>query len=75
MKVRMELAPDEPIVVVVEIPDDEVTPEMRSKIEALGDKVPLDTDELPFGLDRLIDWDDALNVYWCVNKVEIKKPK
>jgi len=32
MKVRMEIGPDEPIVVVLEVPDDKVTPEIRSKV-------------------------------------------
>lgn len=73
MKIRMELAPDEPVVVVVDVPDDKVTPEMLAKIEALGNEAPFDTDDLPFGLDGQINWDDALNVHWCVNAIEIKK--
>jgi len=75
MKIRMELSPDEPLVVVIVIPDDKVTPEMCSKIEALGCEVPFDTDELTFeNLDGAIDY-DVTNIHWCVNKIEIKKPK
>ena len=36
MKIRMELSPDEPLVVVVVIPDDKVTPEMCSKDRSVG---------------------------------------
>lgn len=75
MKVRIEVAPDEPMVVVVEIPDDKVTPEMRSKIEAMSEEVPFDTDDLPFGLARQIDWDEVTNIHWCVEEIAIKKPK
>ena len=75
MKVRIEVAPDEPMVVVLEIPDDKVTPEMRSKIEAMSEKVPFDIDDLPCGLDSMIDWDEVTNIRWCVEDIEIKKPK
>ena len=75
MKIRMEIAPDEPMVVVVEIPDDKVTSEMRTRIEELGNETPFDTDDLPLDLDGLIDWDKVTNIHWCVNKIVIKKPK
>jgi len=64
------------MVVVVEIPDEKVTSEMRSKIEAMSEEVPFDTDDLPFWLDGLIDWDEVTNLpHWCVEDIEIKKPK
>lgn len=75
MKVRMELKPDEPIVVVVEIPDDKVTPELRRQIEEKGDEVPFDTGELPGDLEAGIDWDEVPNVHWVVDEIEIVKPK
>ena len=50
MKVRIEIVPDEPMVCVLEMPDNKVTPEMRSKIEAMSEEVPFDTDDLPFSL-------------------------
>ena len=75
MKVRMELSPDEPLVAVINIPDDKVTPEMRARIKELGDELPIDTDELPFGLGDQIDWNDVTNIHWCVDKIEIKKLK
>ncbi len=73
MKIRMELAPDEPVVVTVNIPDREMTPELRKKIEELSDQVPFDPLDLPADVEAGIDWDEVINTYWVVNKIKIKE--